>query len=167
MKASPVPDDVVPVDAVPDDFEDWVRPHLLPMTRLACRLVGDDAADDVVQEALTRAWRRRVTYDRSKGEVLPWLLAITADRARRHRTRRKVTQSLEDIPADAPDSDRRLDIEAAVASLPRGQRLAVELHYFVGLDVAGTAAALECSVGTVKSQLFDARTKLRAELGGL
>ena len=54
------------------------------MTWLAWRLAGDGAADDVVQETLTWAWRRRSTYDMAKGSALPWLLAITADRARRH-----------------------------------------------------------------------------------
>ena len=148
-----------------DDFDAWVRPHLLSMTRLACRLAGDVAADDVVQEALTRAWRRRGTYDPAKGEPLPWLLAITADRARRHRTRTKVTHELLDRPAAHVDSDSRVDVQAAVARLPRRQRLAVELHYFLGLDTALTAQALGCAVGTVKSQLSDARTRLRLDLG--
>lgn len=150
---------------VPDDFDAWVRPHLLAMTRLACRLAGDDSADDVVQEALTRAWRRRSTYDPAKGEPLPWLLAITADRARRHRQRLWVTHPLPERAAPAVDDDGRLDVAAAVARLPRKQRLAVELHYFLGLDTATTAAALGCAVGTVKSQLSDARRRLRVELG--
>jgi RNA polymerase sigma-70 factor (ECF subfamily) len=134
------------------------------MTRLATRLVGDAAADDVVQEALTRAWRRRRTYDASKGEVLPWLLAITADRAQRHRVRRRVTEPLADMAARSVDSDTRVSVEAAVARLPRKQRLAVELHYFIGLDTAMTAQALNCAVGTVKSQLSDARARLRIDL---
>jgi RNA polymerase sigma-70 factor (ECF subfamily) len=149
------------------EFDAWVRPHLLPMTRLAARLVGDESADDVVQEALTRAWRRRRTYDPDKGEPLPWLLAITADRARRHRQRRRITEPLIDGTARAVDSDTRLAVEAAVARLPRKQRLAVELHYFIGLNTALTAQALNCSVGTVKSQLSDARSRLRTELEGL
>lgn len=148
-------------------FDAWVRPHLLAMTRLATRLAGDDAADDVVQDALTRAWRRRSTYDARKGEVLPWLLAITADRARRTRVRTRSTDPLQDVPAQAVDSDRRVDVAAAVARLPRKQRLAVELHYFLGLDTATTAQALGCAVGTVKSQLSDARATLRRELQDL
>jgi RNA polymerase sigma-70 factor (ECF subfamily) len=49
--------------------------------------------------------------------------------------------------------------------LPKKQRLAVELHYFLDLDVASTAKVLGCAVGTVKSQLSDARARLRTELG--
>lgn len=156
---------VVQAAGVADDFDSWVRPHLLAMTRLACRLAGDDAADDVVQDALTRAWRRRSTYDEAKGEPLPWLLAITADRARRHRTRTRATHELVDHPAPRVESDTRVDLLAAVARLPRKQRLAVELHYFLGLDTALTAQALGCAVGTVTSQLSDARARLRLDLG--
>jgi RNA polymerase sigma-70 factor (ECF subfamily) len=153
--------------AVVDDFDGWVRPHLLAMTRLACRLVGDDAAPDVVQEALTRAWRRRTTYDAARGEPLPWLLAITADRARRHRARTRPLIPLLVRDGSEADPDRSVDVNAAVARLPRKQRLAVELHYFLDLDTATTARVLGCAVGTVKSQLSDARERLRSDLGGL
>ena len=152
---------------MPEDFDAWVRPHLLAMTRLAVRLTDSTGADDVVQEALTRAWRRRGTFDAARGDALPWLLAITADRARRHRLRQRVTHPLTDR-ATPPheDTEARLDLLAAVAALPRKQRLAVELHYFVGLDVSSTAQALGCAPGTVKSQLSDARARLRTRLGG-
>jgi RNA polymerase sigma-70 factor (ECF subfamily) len=147
------------------DFDAWVRPHLLAMTRLAIRLGGEAAADDLVQEALERAWRRRSTYDPAKGAAQPWLLAITADRARRHRTRHRPTSELVDSAAPHVDREGALDLQRAIARLPRKQRLAVELHYFVGLDVASTADALSCSPGTVKSQLSDARAHLRTTLG--
>lgn len=44
-------------------FERWVRPHLLAMTRLAVRVAPAGEGDDVVQEALLRAWQRWETYD--------------------------------------------------------------------------------------------------------
>jgi RNA polymerase sigma-70 factor (ECF subfamily) len=149
---------------VEDDFDAWVRPHLLAMTRLACRLAGDDAADDVVQEALTRAWRRRSTYDASRGAPLPWLLALTADRARRHRSRYRPWSPLGADHGEHVEHQQRLDVQRALTQLPRKQRLAVELHYFVGLDTAATAVVLGCAQGTVKSQLFDARARLRTLL---
>src|SRR5689334_22235968 len=72
------------------DFDAFARPHLPVLHRYAARLVGPSDADDVVQEALVRAWRRRSTYDERRGAPLPWLLAIVRDRAGRHRTRRRV-----------------------------------------------------------------------------
>ncbi|HRA75842.1 MAG TPA: sigma factor-like helix-turn-helix DNA-binding protein, partial [Propionicimonas sp.] len=56
-------------------------------------------------------------------------------------------------------------LERALRRLSARQRLAVDLHYYLGLDVAGTAAVMRCSPGTVKSTLSDARGRLRRLLG--
>jgi RNA polymerase sigma-70 factor (ECF subfamily) len=150
------------VDA--DDFRAWVAPHLVAMARLAARLSTAADADDVVQESLVRAWRKRSTYDESRGTSQAWLLAIVADRARRHRSRTRPVHELIDVPLDDPDVSRSLDLERAIASLPRRQRLAVELHYVLDLDVRECAAVMSCSEGTVKSTLHDARIRLRGVL---
>ena len=63
------------------------------------------------------------------------------------------------VPGRSPDD--RVDVEAAVARLPRRQKLAVDCFYFIGLSVAETAAVMGCSGGTVKSTLSDARKRLR------
>lgn len=150
---------------VGDDFGAWVAPHLVAMSRLAARLAPDADRDDVVQDALTRAWRRRSTYDDSRGSVQTWLLAIVADRARRARTRRRDTVALVDSAQALGVRDEDLDLEVAIRGLPPRQRLAVALHYFVGLPVAECATVMGCAEGTVKSTLFDARARLREELG--
>src|SRR6266516_7781543 len=64
-------------------FVEWVRPHLPAMARLAARLAGGADRDDIVQEALARAWSKRGQYDASRGTASSWLLAITADQARK------------------------------------------------------------------------------------
>lgn len=146
------------------EFAAFVEPHLAAMARFAARLVSGGDRDDVVQEALVRAWRRRSTYDVSRGTPLPWLLAIVADQARRHRTRRRPTfelvreGSVELSPAD-------VDLERAVAALTERQRTAVDLHYYVGLDVATCAQVMGCAEGTVKATLHQARARLRVLLG--
>ena len=138
-------------------FTAWVRPHLLAMAALATRLTSYDDRDDVVQEALVRAWRRWSTYDESRGSPLPWLLAITADRARRRRPRPTAIAEKTVVHDFTPD----VDLERAIAKLSDRQRLAVNLYYFVGLDVAETASVMGCSTGTVKSTLSDARGRMR------
>jgi RNA polymerase sigma factor (sigma-70 family) len=151
-------------DSAPE-FADWVEPHLPAMARLAARLVVPAERDDVVQEALVRAWRRRSTYDAARGAALPWLLAIVADRARRHRTR-ALPRTVELVDGSGDLAEPDLDLERAIAALSGRQRLAVDLYYFVGLDVATCADVMGCAEGTVKATLFQARARLRELLGG-
>ena len=166
-------------------FADWVRPHLPAMARLAARLGPSADRDDIVQEALTRAWLKRDRYDGRRGTPSAWLLAITADQARkaggRHWSRRwfpgmggpaasppaapvaPVGQAASVAPV-AARADDRLDLDRALRRLTARQRLAVDCLYFVGLSTAETAAVMRCSEGTVKSTLADARAKLRTLL---
>lgn len=144
-----------------DAFADWVRPHLEPMARLASRLAPMADRDDVVQEALTRAWRKRHQFDPARGTASAWLLAILADQARQARRRRSLVTLDVDVPGRVRSADDRLDVEHAINRLPPRQRLAVDCFYFVGLSVADTAAVMGCSEGTVKSTLSDARQRLR------
>ena len=144
-----------------DDFAAWVRPHLLGMHRLVARLAPDVDADDAVQEALLRAWRKRGQYDARRGTPAAWLLAIAADQARQARRRQKPSTRIADVSARVRSADDALDIEFAVASLPVRQKLAVDCFYFAGLSVIETAAVMRCSEGTVKSTLSDARRRLR------
>ena len=145
----------------PADFAAWVEPELPKMSRLAARLAPNGDPDDVVQEALVRAWRRRDQYDDRRGTAAVWLLAITADQARRARRTRRPSSLVGDVRVPSASADDRVDVEAAVARLPRRQKLAVDCFYFVGLSVSETAAVMRCSEGTVKSTLFDARKRLR------
>jgi len=150
----------------PDGFATWVRPHLALMARLAGRLAPDADRDDIVQEALARAWTKRRHYDPDRGTPSAWLLAITADQAAKARRRlRAVPAPLDGAGTGTPtaESDREgvLDVERALRSLPRRQRLAVDCFYFAGLSVAATAADMNCAEGTVKSALSDARARLR------
>jgi RNA polymerase sigma factor (sigma-70 family) len=168
----------VPIEADPPramdpaGFAAWVGPSLVAMTRLARRLAPHADPEDVVQDALTRAWTKRAQFDPSRGTATTWLLAIVADQARasrRTRLRRlRVVDEHADVPdAPAPDAPAvDVDLERAITQLAERQQLAVHLHYFVGLNVDETAAVMACSPGTVKSTLYDARGRLRALLGG-
>ncbi len=153
-----------PTAVVVPDFAAWVSPHLVAMTRLALRLSPSGEHEDVVQLALERAWRRRSTFDESRGSAQSWLLAIVADQARRaHRKLRRrgaPGTAIPEISAEPADPS----LELAVRQLPRRQRMAVELHYYLGLPVRECADVLGVAEGTVKSALSDARAKLRSIL---
>lgn len=151
-----------PEDAA--DFAAWLRPHLPAMASVAARLAVGADRDDIVQEALARAWTKRHQYDASRGSVSAWLLAITADQARKAVRRLRPVAELSDTvdrAASGADADARIDVEQALTNLAERQRLAVDCYYFADLSVADTAAVMGCSEGTVKSTLSDARARLR------
>lgn len=151
--------------ATPAEFARWVEPHLTAMTRYAARQVAAAERDDVVQEALIRAWQRWSTYDAARGAPVAWLLAIVADRSRRHRTRQPAGHVVELVEHRAPPDTHDVDLHRAVDGLSRRQRQAVDLYYFVGLDVATVADVMGCAPGTVKATLSQARARLRDLLG--
>lgn len=145
-------------------FAHWVEPWLTRMANLAARLAPEADRDDVVQEALMRAWNKRRQFDPTRGSAAAWLLAITADKAR-HARRRRVDNLLQaDVAADAASPEVRIDVEDALSLLTDRQRLAVDCFYFVGLSIAETAAVMRCADGTVKSTLSDARARMRPML---
>jgi RNA polymerase sigma factor (sigma-70 family) len=129
------------------------------------------AAEDAVQEALLRAWERS-----EKGEDVEsmdaWVTTVALNLARsglrRLRSERRAKSRLRDTAwADdhALGAERSVDVERALATLPRRQREAVVLRYFLQLDTRETAAALKVNEGTVKSSLARARETLAGALG--
>lgn len=137
------------------------------MRRFAYALVGPDHADDLVQDASERAWRKQKLFDPARGSAQAWLLSIVSDQARqRWRRARPAWQELHPEALVIPESDSAaVDLSRAVAALPAKQRSAVVLHYFIDLPVADVAYLLDCAPGTVKSQLHDARAALEHALG--
>lgn len=147
-----------------EDFADAVRPHMPAMIRLAARLGPSEGEDDVVQEALVRAWRHRARFDARRGTFGTWLLSIVANEAHRATARRRRPLTI-GAPQPASSPEDVLDLATAIRRLAPRQKLAVDCFYFVGLSIAETAAIMECSEGTVKSTLADARLRLRNALG--
>ena len=147
-------------------FVDWVRPHLAAMARVAARLAVGADRDDIVQESLARAWMKRDQYDASRGTASSWLLAITADQARKAARRLRPVAELDDHdePEARQDVEARVDVDHALTTLSARQRLAVDCYYFADLSITDTAAVMGCSEGTVKSTLSDARARLRSLL---
>jgi RNA polymerase sigma factor (sigma-70 family) len=142
------------------DFVEAASPHLASMLRLARRL-GRQNAEDIVQDALLRAWSKRGQYDPARGPFRSWLLAITAERA--YKTWRWTSRHK--VPAVRIRTgvvvDERLDLERSLMRLSPKQRQAVDCFYFVGLTVAETSVVMGCPPGTVKSTLAAARSRLR------
>src|SRR5687767_11385699 len=118
--------------AAPDDpvaFGEWIRPHLRTLANLVARLAPGADRDDVVQDALARAWAKRRQFDPARGTPGAWLCAIAADQALKARRRSRPTLPLAATPVDTPAVEGTaalVDLERALARLSRRQRLAVE-----------------------------------------
>ena len=152
----------------PDGFTRWVEPHWQAMARLAARYSPD--ADDILQDALVAAWRKRDQFDPARGSARNWLLAITADQRRKTwrrltRVRSSATDHMLSQPDTTPSLDAAIDLRRAVRRLPSREALAIDLHYYLGLGVCDVAAVMRCPEGTVKSLLSRGRARLRAALG--
>lgn len=127
------------------------------------------AAEDAVQEALSRAWERSERGERI--ESLPaWVtrvaMNVSKSRLRRVRAEARARERVAGSAArPAPGADERIDVERALAALPRRQREATILRYYLGYDVAGVAEVMGINEGTAKTALFRARQALAAALG--
>jgi RNA polymerase sigma-70 factor (sigma-E family) len=141
------------------------------LVRTARLLTAGDRhlAEDLVQSALTKlyvswaAFRRADSPDAYLRRVL--VNALTDERRRIWRRRERPMAEVPDRPGgDTPGGPVDEALQQALRELPPRMRAAVVFRYFYGLDVAETANALGCSVGTVKSQTARALDKLRAAL---
>lgn len=149
-------------------FSDYVAARRPQLFRAACLLCGDPhRAEDVVQDALTRlyaAWDRVERMDNIDAYVRRIIVnAHYTDRRRPWRRERASVPT--DVPLEAgfpvEDADA---IRAALKALPAGQRRVIVLRHIWNLTIEETAAELQISPGTVKSQSADAVATLRRTL---
>jgi RNA polymerase sigma-70 factor (ECF subfamily) len=147
-------------------FSAWVAPHVAVLAALAVREVGRADAEDLVQDALVRAWRRRTTYRPDRGSARAWVVAVLRDQARRRRMRYRPLMflGLHRQQDDLVDASVRVEVEQALAVLTRRQREVITLHYLADLPVTEVATVLGISEGAVKAHLFQARSRMRTAL---
>jgi RNA polymerase sigma-70 factor, ECF subfamily len=166
-------------------FQTVVRRCNQRLFRIARSILGDDAeAEDVVQEAYTRAYANLESF---RGDALlsTWLTRITINEAHGRLRRRHVTVGLESVDSelaarsttfatgDLANPEKAAArtqicqlIERAVDELPEALRLVFVLRDIEGCSVAETSAILETREETVRTRLFRARQILRRSLNG-
>jgi RNA polymerase sigma-70 factor (ECF subfamily) len=157
----------------PDAFGELFRRHRDRMWAVALRTCGDrELAADAVQDGFLAAFRRADSF-RGDAAVTTWLHRIVVNACLDRLRRRRPTVPLPDYEtlelADRRDehasTESALDVRAALAQLPEGQRLALVLVDLHGLSVAETAEILGVAEGTVKSRCARGRAALAELLG--
>jgi RNA polymerase sigma-70 factor (sigma-E family) len=139
------------------DFDRFVAEGTDGLLRTAYLIVGDlHEAEDLVQETLFKVARRwpkvsRMDYPAAYARRILVNLALRGGPKRsRRRTELSATRP-GDPAAPAAPLDRHDELHDALAALPPRQRAVLVLRYFLDLPEAEVAAALQCSLGTVKS----------------
>lgn len=144
------------------------RAHTPALYRMAWRMGGvpESDVDDVVQEAWLRAARSlgRFRFESSLRTWLTGILIHCLHEGRRQRSSGAVLDDYSEPEAPRRTPHLRIDLERAVADLPTGMRDVFVLHDVEGFTHHEVAEVLGVTAGTSKSQLFEARRKLREAL---
>jgi RNA polymerase sigma-70 factor (ECF subfamily) len=149
-------------------FDELLAPVLDPAFRLAMTMLTDrGAAEDAVQEAALKAWRKLDRF-RPEAELRPWFLAIVANECRTARRGRwwgvMRFAELERFRGGATSDRRwgeRMDLEAALDRLPQHHLLALTLYYHLDLPIEEVARVLGCSPGGARQRVHRALAALR------
>jgi len=149
-------------------FDQIVATFQQDMYRYAAWLCRDKAiAEDVVQEAMLRAWKSLDAL-RDDAAAKPWLLTIVRRENARHFERKRLqtvdidnlTASQAALLAEPPDDDTR-DLRAAIYALDDDYREPLVLQVLMGYSTSEIAAQMGIQQGAVLTRLHRARAKLR------
>lgn len=155
----------------------FVRRFQRPVFGVALAVLGDPVlAEDVAQQTFERAWRRASSFDAARGSVRTWLttiahnLAIDAARARRPAPLdptdliRLLGPGRDDPEQSSLQMESTSELRTALAALPPEQARAVVMAGVYALTAQEVAEAEGIPLGTAKTRIRAAMTKLRVAL---
>jgi RNA polymerase sigma-70 factor, ECF subfamily len=149
-------------------FAELLAPALDPAFRLAMTMLKDrSAAEDAVQEAALKSWRKLDRF-RYGADLRPWFLAIVANECRTVRRSRwwQVIRTDEVEPREPAASSEggwaaSIDLNAALDKLPKHHLLTLTLYYHLDLPIEEVARVLGCSIGAARQRIHRALAALR------
>ena len=152
-------------DATGEALRELYRAYSGELLGFALNALGErGAAEEIVQEVFTRAWRHADRYDPARGSVRTWLYQIARhaviDLRRRQSARPSLAPGEPLFETAAPGGQ----VAAALERLTPEHRQMIRLAHFQGLSVREIAERCELPVGTVKSRTWYALRSLRLVL---
>jgi len=150
-----------------DSFSVLIDPLLDPAYRLAAVMLGDrSAAEDAVQEASIKAWRKLRQLRGDVHSLKAWFLSIVANECRMaRRTRWFSVIKVADVPPQRQEEyESSSDLHRALMRLAPDERLPLVLHFYLDLPLDEVAKTLRVSQSAAKSRIYRAAKRLRADL---
>jgi RNA polymerase sigma-70 factor (ECF subfamily) len=153
-------------------FSDLARRHQAALRGFLRNLTRGNwaLADDLAQESLIEAYRSLSRF-RGGSAFSTWLLGIAYNRFRNHSRRWQnepevLELSPEETPAEpATSADIGQDLAAALSKLRPEEQAALQFCYRDGLSHDEAARLMGCPLGTLKTHILRAKTRLRSFLG--
>lgn len=148
---------------------------------MALQKLADPAeAADVTHDIFVNLWQRSSTFQPARGLLRSWLLTVAhnqiVDTLRREQRAREAYEAIardpvavsevsrEDTAASAEQNAEAQLVRRALQTLPPDQREVVVLSYYQGYSQSEISQRLQTPLGTIKSRMRLAMTKLRDEL---
>lgn len=151
-----------------DAFAALVEPLLDPAYRLAAVMLADrSSAEDAVQEASIKAWRKLRQLRGDLTSLRPWFLSIVANECRMARRQRwwSVLKFAELPPPDSSqDTSGSSDLHSALLKLSPEERLPLVLHFYLDMPMDEVARTLHVSPSAAKSRIYRAAKRMRSDL---
>jgi RNA polymerase sigma-70 factor (ECF subfamily) len=164
----------------PERFAALFDRHAPYIYRYLARRAGRQVADDLLAETFLAAFAKRHRYDLGHADARPWLYGIATNLVGQHRRNEARQHRIAQVAAAEPvvlgHADQvaasvtaqamRTLLGTALAALPPGDRDVLLLIAWEQLTYQEVSVALAIPVGTVRSRLHRARTKVRQTLAG-
>jgi RNA polymerase sigma-70 factor (ECF subfamily) len=150
-------------------FEALLEPLLDQAYRLACAMLHDhQAAEDAVQEAAFKAWRKLLQL-REGSDMRPWFLGIVANECRTERRSRwrSVVGSVPPDQSQEPHDDAvvaGVELRRTLRAMEPAKRLVLVLHWYLDLPIEDIAAITGTSVHGAESRLLRATHELKRRM---
>ncbi|MEM0968413.1 MAG: sigma-70 family RNA polymerase sigma factor [Verrucomicrobiota bacterium] len=147
-----------------------------PLYSLALKMLGDEGeAEEVIQDVFTSVWRKTSSFRPERAKLFTWMTALTRNRcidrlrSRQRRLPKQVGEGSEEVDVRTAVDDlfareQADQVRSAIRTLPPDQRRAIQLAFFQGYTYSEVSQMLGIPLGTAKSRIRYAISRLRTEL---